>query len=203
MDITISAKDVAISDRFRDFVTEKSERITHIDARTERLEVRLSRHIDRNGNHGDDHVELTVRGHGPVIRAESGAADKYAAFDVAIDKLVERVRRAKDRRKIHRGGGHHMIGLSEATQPVFLEDIATDENIAPDDDLTAGEGPESPIMIRSKVFDAVRMSSVEAVDHMELVGHPFYLFINTETGLPSVVYRRKGWTYGVIALGDA
>lgn len=197
MDITISGRDIPISDRFRDFVTEKSERITNIDSRTERLEVRLTRHIDRNGNHGDDHVELTVRGHGPVIRAESEAGDKYAAFDVAIDKLIERVRRAKDRRKIHRGGGHHMMGLSEATQPIFLEDIAFDSNETEDD------APDSPIVIRSKVFDAVRMTSSEAVDHMELVGHPFYLFIDSETGLPSVVYRRKGWTYGVIALRDA
>lgn len=197
MDITISGRDIPISDRFRDFVTEKSERITNIDSRTERLEVRLTRHIDRNGNHGDDHVELTVRGNGPVIRAESEAGDKYAAFDVAIDKLIERVRRAKDRRKIHRGGGHHMMGLSEATQPIFLEDVAVDSEETEDD------APESPIVIRSKVFDAVRMTSSEAVDHMELVGHPFYLFLDSETGLPSVVYRRKGWTYGVIALRDA
>lgn len=193
MDITFSGRDISISDRFRDFVTEKSERITHIDSLTEKLEVRISRHIDRNGNHGDDHVELTLRGHGPVIRAESGAGDKYAAFDVAIDKLVERVRRAKDRRKIHRGGGHHMIGLSEATAPEFLEPVV--QNIE-----TEEEGIENPIVIRSKVFDAVHMTAEEAVDHMELVGHPFFLYIDSVTGLPSVVYRRKGWTYGAIAL---
>ena len=107
MDITVTGRNIAISDRFRDFATEKAERITHLDGRTDVLEVRVSRHIDRNGNHGDDHVELTLRGHGVVIRAESNAGDKYAAFDVAIDKLIERVRRAKDRRKIHRGGAHH------------------------------------------------------------------------------------------------
>ena len=197
MDITISGRDITISDRFRDFVTEKSERITHIDSKTSALDVRISRHIDRNGNHGDDHVELTVRGHGPVIRAESGAGAKYAAFDIAIDKLIERVRRAKDRRKIHRGGGHRMMGLSEATSLEFLEPVsASDEQ--PGDETT-----ESPIVIRSKVFEATHLTSAEAVDHMELVGHPFYLFIDSETGLPSVVYRRKGWTYGVIALSNS
>ncbi len=197
MDITFSARDISISDRFRDFVTEKSERISHIDATPEKLEVRLSRHIDRNGNHGDDHVELTLRGHGPVIRAESGAGDKYAAFDIAIDKLIQRVRRAKDRRKIHRGGGHHMMGLSEATQPIFLDEVAAE--LAHDDN----EPPETPIVIRTKEFDATHMTAAEAVDHMELVGHPFYLFIDAESHLPSVVYRRKGWTYGVIVLRDA
>lgn len=196
MDISITGRNITISDRFRDFVSEKSDRIAHIDPRTEALEVRVSRHLDRNGNHGDDHIELTLRGHGPVIRAESGAGDKYAAFDVAIDKLIERVRRAKDRRKIHRGGGHHMIGLSEATDPKFLEPVA--EAIE-----TEEEGIDNPIVIRSKVFDAVHMTAEEAVDHMELVGHPFFLYIDSVSGLPSVVYRRKGWTYGAIALQSA
>jgi ribosomal subunit interface protein len=196
MDITITGRNITISDRFRDFVSEKSDRIAHIDPRTESLEVRVSRHLDRNGNHGDDHIELTLRGHGVIIRAESGAGDKYAAFDVAIDKLIERVRRAKDRRKIHRGGGHHMMGLSEATATKFLEPVI-------DQLESEEEGHENPIVIRSKVFDATHMTVEEAVDHMELVGHSFFLYIDSETGLPSVVYRRKGWTYGAIALKSA
>ncbi len=196
MDITITGRNISISDRFRDFVSEKSERISHLDSRTDSLEVRVSRHLDRNGNHGDDHIELTLRGHGVVIRAESGAGDKYAAFDVAIDKLIERVRRAKDRRKIHRGGGHHMMGLSEATATKFLEPVI-------DQLESEEEGIENPIVIRSKVFDAAHMTVEEAVDHMELVGHSFFLYIDSETGQPSVVYRRKGWTYGAIALKSA
>lgn len=196
MDITITGRNITISDRFREFVSEKSERISHLDSRTDSLEVRVSRHLDRNGNHGDDHIELTLRGHGVVIRAESGAGDKYAAFDVAIDKLIERVRRAKDRRKIHRGGGHHMMGLSEATAPKFLEPVI-------DQLESEEEGIENPIVIRSKVFDAAHMTVEEAVDHMELVGHSFFLYIDSESGLPSVVYRRKGWTYGAIALKTA
>jgi hypothetical protein len=45
-------------------------------------------------------------------------------------------------------------------------------------------------------------SAEEAVDHMEMVGHDFYLFIDQETSRPSVVYKRKGWNYGVISLGE-
>ncbi len=196
MDITITGRNITISDRFKDFVAEKSERIAHIDSRTDALEVRVSRHLDRNGNHGDDHVELTLRGHGVVIRAEAGTGDKYSSFDVAIDKLIERVRRAKDRRKIHRGGGHHMMGLSEATAAKFLEPVV-------DQLESEEEGIENPIVIRSKEFPATRMTVEEAVDHMELVGHSFFLYIDSETGQPSVVYRRKGWTYGAIALKTA
>ena len=44
------------------------------------------------------------------------------------------------------------------------------------------------------------VTAEDAVDHMELVGHDFFLFIDAESDRPSVVYRRKGWAYGVIAL---
>jgi hypothetical protein len=56
------------------------------------------------------------------------------------------------------------------------------------------------VLIRRKVFPTQPMTLDDAVDNMELVGHDFYLFIDTVTGSPSVVYRRRGWTYGVISL---
>ena len=56
-------------------------------------------------------------------------------------------------------------------------------------------------MIREKRFAAVALTPREAIDQMELVGHPFYLFQNSETNEANVVYRRKGWSYGVISLG--
>jgi hypothetical protein len=46
------------------------------------------------------------------------------------------------------------------------------------------------------------MTHEDAVDHMELVGHDFFLFIDAATDNPSVVYRRKGWNYGVISLDE-
>ena len=58
----------------------------------------------------------------------------------------------------------------------------------------------SPIVIRRKEFTGTPMSVDDALYHMELVGHPFYLFLDVETGKPSVVYSRKGWKYGVITL---
>ncbi|MDP1788799.1 MAG: sigma 54 modulation/S30EA ribosomal C-terminal domain-containing protein, partial [Rhodoglobus sp.] len=66
----------------------------------------------------------------------------------------------------------------------------------------AAEGPfsDSPVVIRTKVFPETRMTTEDAVDHKEHVGHDFYLFVDSETDRPSVVYRRKGWDYGVISL---
>ena len=58
------------------------------------------------------------------------------------------------------------------------------------------------MLIRRKVFPVTELTLDDAVDNMEMVGHDFYLFIDSATGVPSVVYRRKGWTYGVISLDD-
>ena len=67
------------------------------------------------------------------------------------------------------------------------------------------EEPEetySPVVIRRKVFSAAPMTVDDALYFMELVGHDFYLFQDAETKRPSVVYRRKGWDYGVIELDE-
>jgi hypothetical protein len=149
-----------------------------------------------------------------VIRAEASAADKFAAFDLAYNKLLERLRRAKDRKKVHHGR-HTPKAVREATaslepasahEPLYLEANHRDETAqAPKDtspydvenDIPAGN---SPVLIRRKVFPAASLSLDDAVDNMELVGHDFYLFVDKATNTPSVVYRRRGWTYGVITL---
>ena len=103
MDITITGRGVDVPDRFEDYATEKSEKIEKLAERALALEIKLVRHHESRGQSGDDRVELTLIGPGPLVRAEAAAADKYAAFDLAFDKLVERIRQAKDRKKVHRG----------------------------------------------------------------------------------------------------
>lgn len=209
MDITITGRGVGIPDRFEDYAREKSEKVAHLADRALALEVRLIRHHETNGTSGDDRVELTLISPGPIVRAEASAGDKYAAFDIAFEKLLERVRQAKDRRKIHRGL-HRPTSLREATSngrvadlvpasTAVLEAVATGEIPVPADE---DEETYSPVVIRHKVFPATRMTQEDAVDHMELVGHDFFLFIDATTDRPSVVYRRKGWDYGVISLED-
>jgi ribosomal subunit interface protein len=210
MDITITGRGVEIPDRFEDYATEKSEKVAHLADKAIVLEIRVIRHHETNGTSGDDRVELTLIGPGPVVRAESSASDKYAAFDLALDKLLERLRQAKDRKKVHRGA-RSPESLHEATSngrvadlvpasPALLEAVATGEI-----PVVAAEGEEaewSPVVIREKLFPAERMTHQDAVDRMELVGHDFFLFIDAETDNPSVVYRRKNWHYGVIALEE-
>jgi hypothetical protein len=59
---------------------------------------------------------------------------------------------------------------------------------------------DGPLVVRQKTHQAAPMTLCDALDAMELVGHDFYLFIDKELQVPSVVYRRRGYDYGVIRL---
>ncbi len=214
MDIAITARGLDITDRFREYAAEKAEKVAALASRAIALDVKVSRHAVQKGavqkSAGDDRVELTLVGPGPLVRAEAGAADKYAAFDLAYGKLLERIRAGKDRQKVHRGR-RRPVSLSEASATAFavtditpvsaeiLRAVATGSIPVIGPAVEAEEG-ESPVVIRRKVFPASTMTAEDAVDHMELVGHDFFLFVDAATDRPSVVYRRKGWAYGVIAL---
>ena len=119
MDITITGRNVGITDRFRDYAALKSDRITNLSDKVLALEVRLCRHHETHGTAGDDRVELTLIGPGPVVRAEASGVDKYAAYDAALAKLLEHVRRARDRKKLHRGHGARMTSLRQASATGF------------------------------------------------------------------------------------
>src|SRR5699024_5643456 len=148
---------------------------------------------------------------GPAIRAEAMARDRYAALDLAWAKLVELLRRARDRHKVPRAGVHRRasraeaLGKSPAAEPMIpdADSEAPTEEKTENVDRTNGrikaEG-DSPVVLREKTFAAAPIGIEEALNRMELVGHDFYLFIDEESSKPSVVYRRKGWRYGVIAL---
>lgn len=212
MEITITGRNLGVTDRFREYASEKAEKIEHLADKAIAFEVKVSRHHETRGASGDDRVELTLIGPGPLVRAESSGSDKYVAFDLAMAKLVERVRQSKDRRKVHRGK-HRPVSLREASadgfsviditpaSPEVIEKVVTGSiplpsAAAPDDE------DYTPVVIRQKVFPSSTMTVTDALDHMELVGHDFFLFIDAETDRPSVVYRRKGWDYGVISLEE-
>jgi ribosomal subunit interface protein len=214
VDITITGRNMGITDRFRDYATEKAAKVEHLADRAQVLEIKVSRHhekLGRTGQSGDDRVEMTLIGPGPIVRAEASGSDKYVAFDIVIDKLLERLRRAKDKKKVHRGK-HRPVSLREATadgfsvvditpaDPEMIEKVATGAIPTASAEPAEGEEAYSPVVIRTKVFPSTSMTVDEAVDHMELVGHDFFLFIDAETDRPSVVYRRTGWNYGVIGL---
>ncbi|MDJ0356448.1 ribosome hibernation-promoting factor, HPF/YfiA family [Paenarthrobacter sp. PH39-S1] len=213
MEFLISGRNVTVSDRFREYAGEKMSKIEQLGDKVQRIDAKVSKQTNARAADAQLTVELTVQGRGPVIRAEASAGDKFAAFDTAYNKLLERLRRARDRKKVHHGR-HAPIGVNTATaalptvsasEPIYAQSAtATTDGAAEErsrfdieNDIPAGD---SPVLIRRKVFPTASVSLDDAVDNMELVGHDFYLFIDSATGSPSVVYRREGWTYGVISL---
>ncbi|KDA06642.1 RNA polymerase subunit sigma-54 [Microbacterium sp. CH12i] len=206
METSIVGVGVGITDRFRDVVEEKLARVQPLAAKAQRLDVKVTHRAYRGGRVPDETVELTLIGKGPVVRAEAVDGDKFVALDLAVDKLSEQLRRAKEKRvdgRQHPRGAHFEKGSGaiegidvEPASVEILQAVATGTVPVQNDE----EEVYSPVVIRTKSFDAEWMSVEEAVDRMELVGHDFFLFVDVRTDHPSVVYRRKGWDYGVIAL---
>lgn len=211
MDTSIIGVGVGISDRFRDVAEEKSARIEHLAPRAQRLDVKVTHRAYHNGRVEDETVELTLVGRGPVVRAEASDPDKFAALDVAVDKLAEQLRRAKGKRVDARTsvrGAHFEKGSGAIAgidvQPASVDTLtAVRTGAVPVIETDDADDEYTPVVIRTKQFDAEWMTVEDAVDRMELVGHDFFLFIDARTDHPSVVYRRRGWDYGVISLAAA
>lgn len=208
METSIVGVGVGITDRFRSVVEDKAARIEHLAPRAQRVDVKVTHRAYHNGRMEDDTVELTLAGKGPIVRAEATDADKFAALDMAVDKLCEQLRRAKDKRvdaRNHPRGAKFEKESGELSgidlQPASIDvmrAVATGE--IPIITGNEEEADYTPVVIRTKEFVPEWMAVEEAVDRMELVGHDFFLFIDARTDHPSVVYRRKGWDYGVISL---
>jgi len=221
VDIIVKGRHTEVSDRFRRHVDSKLARIERLDQKVIRVDVEVSE--ERNPRQADqrERVELTIRSKGPAIRAEAAADDRYGALDLALGKLESRLRRICDRRKGHgdRASARTMApaepvwepapnGTSIAGTPTALAERETEESGPPAPDLDdhllpiAMEG-DGPVVLREKFHKAEPMNVEQALFEMELVGHDFFLFRDTENGRPSVVYRRRGWDYGVIRLVES
>ncbi|MEO7069398.1 MAG: ribosome-associated translation inhibitor RaiA [Nostocoides sp.] len=206
MDIVVTGRHVTVSDRFRTHIEEKLAKVEQLAPRVQRIDVMVTHEANRRQSKACDRVEITCHVKGSVIRAEACVEDKYAALDTALDKLAERLRRAGDKRRVHRGR-HTPESVAQATARVEASspagvDGSNDAPDAGDDGGTDRFGAlgDSPIEVREKIHTSPPMSLEQALHMMELVGHDFYLFHDSETDRPSVVYRRRGWSYGVLHL---
>ncbi len=196
VDVVVRGRHVELTERFRDHVTDKLARADRFGVALSRIDVEVSK--ENNPRLADRAfvVELTCKGKGPVIRAEAHADDKYAALDGAYNKLEERLRRAADRRQTRTKKGP---GLA-AVPPVGLVDgpAETAEDEAPaEPDVVYADGP---VVVREKTHSSTPMSVADALHAMELVGHDFFLFQDVESGRATVVYKRRGYDYGLLRL---
>ena len=200
MDVVVTGRHCEITDRYRSHVEEKLTRLEKHDHRIMRVQVEVDCEPNPRQRDRAVRIELTAFSKGPVIRAEAAAIDKMAAFDLALDKMASQMRRAADRRRVHHGR-HAPVSVGQA-----LADVDEAAEQAPEDEIHDRQvGPiavsgDGPLVVREKIHPASPMTLDQALYEMELVGHDFYLFVDKENDRPSVVYRRRGYDYGVIAL---
>lgn len=201
MEVVVTGRHCEVTDRFRSHAAEKLSKLEKHDHRIIRVHVEVNCEPNPRQHDKAVHVELTAFSKGPVIRAEAAADHQMGALDLALDKMASQMRRAADRRRVHRGRHAPVsVGQALANMPV-TERVEADQS-----DVTERQvGPitvtgDGPLVVREKTHPASPMTLDQALYEMELVGHDFYLFVDKESERPSVVYRRRGYDYGVISL---
>jgi putative sigma-54 modulation protein len=179
MEFTIRSRHMEVPEALRSAAQEKVTRLTrHLDG-WEAAEVNFLE--ERNPRISEKEVcEVTLRGHGHVIRAKAASADPFAAVDRVVDKLAHQVERLKTRQS--RKAAHKRAPVDSSF---------------PSDDEGEDDG-ESARIVKVKRFDLKPMTPEEAALQMELLGHTFYFFTNADSGVPAVVYRRNDGDVGLI-----
>jgi ribosomal subunit interface protein len=197
-EIVVKGRNVEVPDHFRVYVSEKLSRLERFDPSIFLFDVELQHEPNRRQRKSCQRVEITARGKGPVARAEASADSFYAAFESVTAKLESRLRRTKDRKKVHYGE-KTPVSVAEATAA-----LAEDESlgISPDISLDGQVSEEHTPghVVRTKEHTATPMTIDDALYEMELVGHDFFLFHDKESDKASVVYRRHAFDYGLIRL---
>ncbi|BDY30396.1 sigma 54 modulation protein/ribosomal protein S30EA [Mycolicibacterium mageritense DSM 44476 = CIP 104973] len=198
-EVVVKGRNVEVPDHFRIYVAEKLSRLERFDRTIYLFDVELDHERNRRQRKNCQHVEITARGRGPVVRGEACADSFYAALESAAGKLEARLRRSKDRRKIHYGD-KTPVSLHEATAQDPLQGASAPEPVAETVETDGLDDHEPGRVVRTKEHPAKPMTVDDALYEMELVGHDFFLFHDKESDKPSVVYRRHAYDYGLIRL---
>ena len=171
MNLVISGKNIDITDGLRSAVEEKIGKLERYFVDSTEVHVTLSTEKNRQK------IEVTIPMKGSIIRAEETSTDMYVSIDL-VEEVIERQLRKYKNKLIHKE--QNVAQLSKA----FVDEDAYDE--------------EDIAIIRSKKFAMKPMDPEEACVQMELLGHNFFVFRNSETDEVNVVYKRKDNTYGLI-----
>jgi len=182
VEVEIKVHNLDLSDRLRDYVTRKVNRLDRYMDVIEVASVDL-RHVKSARSADDRHVaQVTIRGKGALLRAEERTDDIFAAFDACMDKIHRQIERYKGRRWRSRGDGRSVAEVAEEVSELPGESVEPELAIA-----------------RRKLFRLTPMDEQEAIEQMSLLGHEtFFVFLNSDTSQINVLYRRRDSTLGLI-----
>lgn len=206
MEIVVRGRNVEVPEHYRQHVEDKVGQADRFDGKLKILRIDVELFHEKNPRQSGkcQRVEITLRGKGPVVRAEAAAPDFYAALDLAAGKLDHRLRKAADRRRVHHGRrtpATVRVG-GGAPDTDVLESLDRDRQLEAGPHVTDLDEHLPGQVVREKHHPATPMTVDQALHEMELVGHDFFLFMCADTGQPTVVYRRHAYDYGLIRLVD-
>ena len=190
MEVRIKAKDLKITEDLRGFIQGRVDKLDRFIGRGADAKLELNHQHPRTG--GERTIaQLTVAHRQTLLRAEEQHADPRRAIDLAVDTMVAQIRR------------YHSKRTDRAKRPsvaefVALPELASAELAELDAAVDADEGDEGQEIVRRKRFALKPMTSGEAIDQLELLGHDFFVFFSAEDNQINVVYRRRGGDYGLI-----
>lgn len=184
MNLTVKGRNLVLTETISTYAQDKIGRLSKYLANGARCEVELW--TEKNPSIADNQVvEATIFTKGPVIRAREASPDIYASIDLVFAKLERQVKKYRGKLVAHYQGTPKEILASEG----FL--------IPEESEVAEAEAP-APRIVKTKQFMVKPMSPEEAALQLELVGHDFFVFTNSETNETAVVYRRRDGNYGLI-----
>ena len=172
MRIKITGRNIELTEGLKAAVEDKLNKLEKYFTPDTEVNVTLSVEKERQK------VEVTVPMKGSYIRSEQVSSDMYVSIDLVEEVIERQLKKYKNK----------IIQSKQAAGNVFTQDYI---------DKDYEEEAEVKI-VRSKRFGIKPMDPEEACVQMELLGHNFYVFFNSETEEVNVVYKRKGNTYGLI-----
>ncbi|MBU4194170.1 MAG: ribosome-associated translation inhibitor RaiA [Actinobacteria bacterium] len=179
LQIIITGKNIDLTDALSDHAREKAAKVGNLGVNVDEVEVRMV--IEKNPSIKENQkAELTAVGSGVHLRATDRDRDMYVAIDKAVSKLQRQIKKYHGKR-VDRTHGHHG-SHREQPLPAELEE----------------EEEEHPVIVKTKSISLKPMTPEEATLQMEMLGHDFFVFTDSETENASVVYRRNDGNYGLI-----
>ena len=169
----ISGKNLDITEGLRSAVTEKLGKLERYFTPDTEVHVTLSVEKERQK------IEVTIPVKGNIIRSEQSSTDMYVSIDLVVDVIERQIRRYKKKLIDKKQSA---LAFSQA----FIED---EEDTSYEDDIQ---------IVKTKKFAMKPVNPEEACLQMEMLGHTFFVFLNSETEQVNVVYKRKNGTYGLI-----
>ena len=202
MHVIVTGRNIDLTPPLKEYLMEKLRRAQkHFD---HPLEVTALLSVAKNPSIANSQTaEVTLKVNGTVIRGEESTENMYASIDLVADKVERQLRKYKTRYWAHetkklRGPGDNGDADGDDDGEMFVgseEDATRSVRLAT---ATATEEAVRPKLVRSKKFTLKPMKPEEAAAHMDLLGHDFFMFINSESGNVNTVYHRRDGNYGLI-----